>query len=369
MSTSEGPQERLEAIIEAAVFAIISIRTDGTVEDFNPSAEKMFGHLADEVIGQHLGMLMPEPFRSAHDGFVENYLNTGERKIIGIGREVTGLHRDGTRFPIHLTVSEVKLANRTLFTGMIENISARVKAEQRVEQLQSELIHVARLSAMGELASALAHELNQPLTAITNYASAARRLIKLKKSEAATDLVLKAGEQAQRAGEIIRHLRQFIERGDTERTWADLEDTVSEGARLGLMGVRGDEISFQLTTNGALPLVMIDRVQIQQVVQNLVRNAVDAMQGQDGAREIRVELRTDQDQTVEIVVDDTGPGLSPDVAEKLFQPFVTTKAEGMGVGLSVCRNIVEAHGGRIQGAKRAEGGSRFCFTLPTGQGL
>ncbi|MEL7049716.1 MAG: PAS domain S-box protein [Pseudomonadota bacterium] len=364
MPTTEGPRERLEAIIDAAVFAIITINPDGTVEDFNPAAEKMFGHTAADVIGQDLGMLMPEPFRSAHDGFVKNYLKTGEKKIIGIGREVRGLHKDGRSFHIHLTVSEVKLGHRTIFTGMIENISARVDAEERVAQLQSELIHVARLSAMGELASALAHELNQPLTAITNYASAARRLIKSQKVDEATQLVLKAGDQAQRAGEIIHHLRQFIERGDTERGWANLVSTVSEGARLGLIGTQDHKVRFEMQTEDDLPEVMIDRVQIQQVVQNLVRNAVDAMRDQMEDQHILLEVMRRGTTQVDVVVEDSGPGLSEEVKKKLFQPFVTTKADGMGVGLSVCRNIVEAHGGRLTGENQHNGGARFRFTLP-----
>ena len=189
---------------------------------------------------------MPEPFRSAHDGYIAKYLKTGEKEIIGIGREVVGQRRDGSRFPMHLTISEVRLQDRILFTGMVEDVSARVEAEQRVQELQDELIHVARLSAMGELASALAHEINQPLTAITNYSNAAKRLLDKDKTSAATDLVLKAGEQAIRAGEIIRRLRQFIERVETERSWHNLVSTTREAAQLGLVGTRSLGIEFDL---------------------------------------------------------------------------------------------------------------------------
>ena len=364
MSTTEGPRERLEAIIDAAVFAIITIDRAGLIEDVNPAAERMFGHTADDMIGQNVGMLMPEPFRSAHDGFIQNYLRTGVRRIIGIGREVTGLRRDGTKFPIHLTVSEVRLPDRILFTGMIEDISARVTAEQRAERLQSELIHMSRLSAMGELCSALAHELNQPLTAISNYASAARRLLNQQQVDEATGLILKAGEQAQRAGQIVRHLRQFVARGDTERAWHDLEPAIAEAAQLGLIGTRDRALNFELSIAPELPRVMIDRVQIQQVVQNLVRNAVDALEGWPGDRYIALTARLARDELIEISVEDTGPGLSSEIADRLFQPFTTTKRDGMGIGLSVCRNIVEAHGGRIDGGNRGGGGARFWFSLP-----
>ncbi len=364
MATTDETRKRLEGIIQAAVFAIITIDEKGTIEDFNQAAERMFGYGADEIVGRNISALMPEPFRSAHDGFIAQYLATGERRIIGIGREVEGLKRDGTKFPVHLTVSELRLSDRIIFTGMIEDISARVEAERRVQQLQNELIHVARLSAMGELASALAHELNQPLTAITNYSNAAKRLLDRDKAEAATDLVLKASEQALRAGEIIRRLRQFIEWGETERTWQDLEAIVNEAAQLGLVGTRDRSLQFEMDVAPDLPRVMVDRVQIQQVVQNLVRNAVDALEGYTGECHIRVAIARLQPGEIVIQVEDTGPGIDDSVKERLFQPFVTTKPTGMGVGLSVCRNIIESHGGRITGEDREGGGARFRVTLP-----
>ncbi|MGI9520317.1 MAG: two-component system sensor histidine kinase NtrB [Hyphomicrobiaceae bacterium] len=363
LKTDEA-RKRLEAIIDASVFAIVTIDVDGVIEDFNLAAEKMFGYASTDVLGQNVSILMPEPYRSLHDAYLRDYLNTGERKIIGIGREVMGLRRDGSHFPIHLTVSEVQLSDRRLFTGMIEDISQRVDAEQRVEQLQKELIHVARLSAMGELASALAHELNQPLTAITNYSNAARRLIATQKPELAIDLVLKASDQALRAGEIIRRLRQFVESGETERSVLDLEPVVREAANLGLVGARAARVNFRFSAATDLPRVIIDRIQIQQVVQNLVRNAVDALEGWHGDREVAVDLARAASGDVVISVVDNGPGLAPEVRDKLFQPFITTKANGMGVGLSVCRNIVEAHGGQITAGDGKEGGACFNVVLP-----
>ena len=359
--------KRLEAIIDGAVIGIITIDKGGTIEQFNAAAEAMFQYAAADVVGQNVSMLMPEPFRSAHDGYIANYLSTGEKKIIGYGREVIGERRDGTQFPLHLTISEVRLEDRILFTGMVEDISVRVEAEQRVQELQDELIHVARLSAMGELASALAHELNQPLTAITNYSNAAKRLLDRGKAAGATDLVLKAGEQALRAGEIIRRLRQFIERGETERSWHNLVSTTREAAQFGLFGTRSLGIDFDIRHDDELPLVLIDKIQIQQVVQNLVRNAVDELSTREGERCIWIDLRKLPDDRIEITVEDTGPGMSTEVKEKLFQPFVTTKPNGMGVGLSVCRNIIESHGGWIRGENRPGGGAIFRVNLPVSQ--
>lgn len=367
---TEEARSRLEAIINAAVFAIITIDETGAIEDFNPAAEAMFGFARTEVIGRNVSVLMPEPYRSAHDGYIRQYLSTGTRKIIGVGREIVGNRKDGSTFPIHLSVSEVKLPGRTLFTGIVEDITTRKQAEERVTELQNELIHVARLSAMGELASALAHELNQPLTAISNYSSAARRILDVSGGadpHTATELLMKASQQAQRAGEIIRRLRQFIEWGETERTWQDLRSTVEEAAQLGLVGSRSKGIAFALHASEQLPRVMIDRIQIQQVVQNLVRNAVDAMDGWHGEKRIEVGVARAPEGRVEIAVSDTGPGLAKAVKARLFEPFVTTKPTGMGIGLSVCRNIVDSHGGRISADDRDGGGTRFVMTLPVNQ--
>jgi len=361
---SDGASERLRAIFEAAIIAIITMRDDGTITDFNPAAERMFGYPAQEIIGRNVSMLMTAEHRSAHDGYIRAYLESGEKRIIGIGREVPARHRDGSTFPIHLTVSEFFIGERRLFTGMIQNISARIAAENQVGQLQNELIHVARLSAMGELASALAHELNQPLTAITAYASAAKRMLTTDQVDGAAELVLKAGEQAQRAGEIIRHLRHFVERGDTERGWHDLKATVVDAAQLGMVGSRRDGIEFHIDAPDGLPPVMMDKVQIQQVVQNFVRNSADALKTVAPPRRIVVRVSDPADGAIEVSVEDTGPGIDETVLRRLFQPFITTKPSGMGIGLSVCRNIIEAHDGRIRGENMDGGGARFAFSIP-----
>lgn len=368
---SEEATSRLEAIIKGAVFAIITIDEAGIIMDFNPSAEQMFGYPASKAIGQNVSMLMPEPYRSSHDGYIRDYHITGQKKIIGLGREVVGLRRDGSTFPVDLTVSEVFLADRRLFTGMIEDITPRKQAERQVKELQNELIHVARLSAMGELASALAHELNQPLTAISNYAQAAKRLLEGDRKQdpaRSVDLLLKASDQALRAGEIIRRLRQFIEWGETERSWHDIRTTVEEAAQLGLVGAGSHNIEFELEAAAELPKVMMDRIQIQQVFQNLVRNAVDAMVDWHGNRHINVRIGHEDADHVAILVEDTGPGLAAEVKKRLFEPFVSTKPNGMGIGLSVCRNIVESHGGNITVPDRPSGGTVFHVVLPVNDG-
>lgn len=368
---AEAARSRLTAIFDTAVSAIVTSDENGIIEDFNPSAERMFGYRRNECIGRNVGMLMPAPYRSTHDAVISHYLDSGEKKIIGIGREVVASRKDGSVFPVHVALSEVKQPDRTIFTAMIDDMSARKEAEHRVAELQRELIHVARLSAMGELASALAHELNQPLTAISNYAQTARRLLEQKAGKkgvnAATDLLVKASDQALRAGEIIRRLRKFIVWGESERTWENVAEMVEEATKLALVGSSTKAIDFRLEADKGVPKALVDRIQIQQVIQNLVRNAADALEDWDGEKSIVVRIKKEADDEVAITVQDTGPGLARQVRDQLFEPFVTTKPDGMGIGLSVCRNIVESHGGRISGKNDAKGGAFFRVALPVDQ--
>jgi len=355
----------LRAIIETSPDGLITIDETGHIQSFNPAAARMFGYRAEEVIGRNVNCLMPSPDRERHDGYLARYLRTGERRIIGIGRKVNAQRRDGTVFPLELAVAEVVAGGHRLFAGFLHDISARRDAEQRMHELHSELLHVSRLSEMGEMASELAHELNQPLTAVINYMQACRRLLA---DRAAADagrvgeLIDKAIGQADRAGQIIQHLRRFIARGETDHSAEEISSVVEEAAQLALIGAseRGIKAVFDLARG--LPPVLIDRIQIQQVIINLVRNAVDALSGGGGDMTIRTALAgTDR---VEIQVRDTGPGLDKEVAERLFQPFVTTKPGGIGIGLSICRTIVEAHDGKLWASDNPGGGTVFHLSLP-----
>ncbi len=355
----------LRAIIETLPDGLLTIDETGTIRSFNPAAARMFGYRAEEVIGRNVSCLMPSPDRERHDGYVARYLRTGEKRIIGIGREVQARRRDGTAFPVELAVTEVISGGHRLFAGFLHEISARRDAEQRMRELQSELLHVSRLSEMGEMASELAHELNQPLTAIINYMQASRRLLA---DSAAADrgrvgeLIGKAIGQAERAGQIIQHLRRFIARGESDRRPEEISSVVEEAARLALIGAseRGIKAVFDLAQG--LPPVLVDRIQIQQVIINLVRNSVDAL-SDAGQGEITIRTRAGAG-LVEIEVRDTGPGLDAEVARRLFQPFLTTKPGGIGIGLSICRSIVEAHDGRLWPSDNPGGGTIFHLTLP-----
>ena len=359
----------LRAILETSPDGLITIDERGIVQSFNPAAERMFGYDAAEVIGRNVSCLMPSPYREEHDGYLARFLRTGERRIIGIGREVLGQRKDGTNFPLELAVGEVQAAGRRLFAGFVKDVSARQQSEQRLQELQSELIHVARLSAMGEMASALAHELNQPLTAIINYAQTARGLAKRRPEESASGLVSLLGktvQQASRAGQIIRRLRQFIAKGETDRALEDINAVVEEASSLALIGTGGKGIATRRVLEKGLPPVLLDKIQIHQVITNLIRNGVDALDGVK-RREIVITTRRAGQDSIEIDVADSGPGLAPKVAERLFQPFVTTKPGGLGIGLSICRSIVEAHGGRLWVSDNPGGGTIFHVRLPTAE--
>lgn len=371
-----GSRTLLEGIITTSPDAIATIDATGAIDSFNPAAETMFGYAAADVIGKNVKLLMPEPYHGEHDGYIGRYLETGEKRIIGIGREVQALRRDGTAFPIELAVGEVAVDGQRRFTGFIRDISKRRDAEEdlrasqdSLRELQAEFTHMSRLGAMGEMAATLAHELNQPLTAMMNYVQASRRMMAAaEKPKAARieEIMVKAINQAGRAGEIIRRLRSFVDRGDTDRGPEDLSEVVEEACALVLVGARSDGVDVSMSLAEDMLPALIDRIQIQQVVVNLIRNSLDALMEQD-SRRIGVATAMDEDGALRVSVSDNGPGLDKAVAEKLFQPFNTSKADGMGVGLSVCRTIVEQHGGRIWASANDGGGVTFSFTLPAGE--
>ena len=359
-------EAHLQSILDTIPDAMIVIDEKGAMQSFSAAAERLFGWSRAEVMGKNVDMLMPTPYREAHDGYLARYFRTGERRIIGIGRVVVGQRRDGSTFPMELSVGEMKVADRRFFTGFVRDLTDRQQTEVRLQELQSELVHVSRLTAMGEMASALAHELNQPLSAIANYLRGARRLLdradpaSLPRVSEALD---KAADQALRAGDVIHRLRDFIGRGETERRVESLSKLVEEASALALVGVKQLGVRVTMQFDPAADLVVADRVQIQQVVINLMRNAIDAMRGLSPA-ELRVRSNVRDGEFAVISVSDTGSGIAEEVRERLFDPFMTTKKEGMGVGLSICRTIVEAHGGAIWADNNPGGGATFSFTLP-----
>jgi two-component system, LuxR family, sensor kinase FixL len=357
--------ESLRSILETVPDAIIVIDEKGTVESFSPAAERLFGWSSVEIVGQNVKMLMPAPYQQQHDGYLDRYKRTGERRIIGIGRVVVGQRRDGSTFPMELAVGEMKRPSGRFFTGFIRDLTERQDTDKRLQELQSELLHVARLADMGQMASALAHELNQPLSAVINWTQAARRTL-ASQNEALTKVLGymdNAIAQADRAGQIIRRLRDFIERGETEQQIEDISQVVEEATALAMVGAKESGVRATFKLAQGLPPVMIDKVQVQQVVMNLVRNAIEAMAAVE-ERKLTVVAGMAEDGMIEVSIADTGPGLPPDVAARLFQPFVTTKDKGMGLGLSISRSIIDNLGGRLRVISNIDGGVTFSFNLP-----
>jgi two-component system, LuxR family, sensor kinase FixL len=367
----QGSPQELRALLDAAVDAVVVIDGSGRIESFNRAAERLFGFSAAEAVGRNVSTLMPEPDRSAHDAYVQRYLTTGEARIIGIGREVKAQRRDGTVFPASLSVGRVAGAVPPRFVGFIHDLSERVAAEHEMTQARERLTHVDRLSTMGEMAAGLAHEINQPLAAITTYASACQQLLSQGAATNADELqeaLLQISRQALRAGEVIRRLRAFVANREVRRERVDCNRLLEDLATLARPDSHANGIQLVFDVEERLPPLMADAVQLQQVLINLLRNAIDATLQDAGApREIMLHAAR-VPEGVEFSVRDHGPGVEPGAVDNLFNPFFTTKAHGTGLGLAISRTIVLAHGGKLAYRPAPGGGACFHFTLPVLQG-
>jgi two-component system sensor kinase FixL len=363
--TLEKRERHLQSILATVPEAMVVIDEQGMMISFSAAAERLFGYREEEVLGKNVSMLMPNPDRDRHDSYLQRYLETGVPRIIGMGRIVTGLRADGTTFPMKLSVGEALTDEQRLFTGFVQDLTERNEFEARLEQMKSELIHVSRLSAMGTMASTLAHELNQPLTAIATYGEAAGTVLEQPgpdQQEMLREIFTEITGQSLRAGAIVRRLRDFVARGETAKTVEDLPKLINEASALALVGSRERGVNVQFAYDADATPVLVDRVQIQQVLINLMRNAMEAMEGCP-ERRLSVTTALLDPETVQVTVADTGAGISPEMSERLFEAFASTKSDGMGLGLSICRTIVEAHGGRIRAKPAEGGGTEFQFTL------
>lgn len=356
----------LQSILDTVPDATVVIDADGIMQSFNTSAVRQFGYTVEEAVGRNVSILMPTPYREQHDAYLMRYLTTGEKRIIGVDRVVVGRRKDGSTFPMKLAVGQVTVGGQTFFTGFIRDLTEREESQAKLDQASNELIRLARVNELGEMASTLAHELNQPLSAIANYVQGCRRMLEKLDDEHATRMrgaLEETARQALRAGDIIRHLREFVTRGDTERHPEDIKKLIEEAGALALVGSRERAIKSVFEFSRDDSVVVADRVQIQQVLINLMRNAMEAMRDST-VKQLTVTTSPAEDGRLKVEVADTGPGIAEDIAPQLFQPFVTSKPNGMGVGLSISRRIIESHGGELVVRRNEAGGATFTFTLP-----
>lgn len=495
MPPSATAIDRLEALLDAAVDAIVLIDRHGRIMRFNHAAERIFGFSAAEVHGRNVNVLMPEPYHGEHDGYISRFISTGQARIIGIGREVIARRRDGSHFPIDLSVGEFRNGLEQGFVGILRDISERkaqeealretalelrlifqhaptaialidvagrvqdanaaclrllgyaaaalaglplsdlvespdrtavqldferlregaearerevrirhcqgqevpvllylacarstqgqpllyiaemidrralIEATREAQLLRDRLAHAGRLGTMGEMISGIAHELNQPLTAIDTYTSACRRMLTSGQATPGDllEVLEKIGRQAERAGQVIHSLRTMVRQRQAERERLDLNTLIEDVSQLVETDLRGTEQGLLLDLDAGLPPLLGDGVQIQQVVMNLIRNGLEAMRESGVGGDVRVGTRLAGDGQLEIVVADRGPGLTAEVEARLFDPFVTTKTQGMGLGLSISKSIVHAHRGSLSHRRGAQGGAEFVVRLPTAE--
>jgi two-component system sensor kinase FixL len=362
----EDADRHLAQIVQSSHDAILGKTLDGVVTSWNEAAQRIFGYSAREMIGQPVALLIPAE-RLAEEERILEQLRAGASIE---HYETVRCRKDGSAIHVSLSVSPIRDSGGQIIgaSKIVRDITERKQAEVRAQTLQSELEHIDRLSAMGQISSALAHELNQPLSASMNYVNAARRRLNAIDDPATTkisELLEKAANESDRAGQIIHRLRGFLEKRETSHVSEDINEIVTEAVALGRGDATDDNIELRLALEPGLPAIVADRVQIQQVLVNLLRNAIEAMQSSK-VRKAIVSTYKAGPKLVEVTVADTGPGISDEVAARLFEPFVTTKEKGMGVGLSICRTIVEAHGGQLWMTPNPDGGTIFRFQLPVG---
>jgi len=360
--------KKLHAVVDSAVDGIITIDESGQVTTFNAASEKIFGYNEEEMLGRNVSLLMPTPDRDRHDDYINRYLKTGESTVIGVGREVEGRRKDGSLVPLQLSVTEFTIGRTRCFTGIVRDLSEQKRYEQEKRARLEELSHVSRLGLMGEMASGLAHELNQPLTAIASYLQACQRLIDAGNLEKLKPALNSAEQQALLAGEIIRRMRAFVSKRRMVIAPTNINAVIQEAVALCEANCRQNSVRLDLKLAEPLPDVCADNVQIEQVLLNLIRNSIEAMAEMPADADRRLLIETgscDGSQVqIQVMLKDTGPGLAGDQVDHIFKPFHTTKATGMGMGLPISRSIIEAHGGRLWVDPDVSEGAAFHFTLP-----
>jgi two-component system sensor kinase FixL len=356
-----------DALMDAAVDAIIIIDNHGAIQRFNKAAQDMFGYSESQMLGRNVKLLMPEPYRSQHDIFLSQYGKTGKASIIGKGREVSGLKHDGSIFPMFLSVGEIRQEHGNHYVGIIKDLSEVQASREQVRQLEEQLLHADRLVILGELTAGIAHEINQPLTAIAAYADAGRSIINRKAEASAGDIhsiCERIGEQSRRAAEVVQRLRKLVRSGTVSKARHDINQIIRNTLLLFEFEIKRSNTELHFFPLETLHPLYVDEIHIQQILVNLVKNSLDAISlagQQDGRIEIRIKEAASE---VLISVTDNGPGVPASDHSRLFEAFFTTKPKGVGLGLSICKTIAHAHGGSLKYTQPKTGGCRFTLSLP-----
>ena len=357
--------ERLRAILDAAVDSIVTIEASGAIESVNAATERVFGYTRDELIGRNVSVLMPTPYRDEHDGHIARYLRTGEARIIGIGREVEARHKDGSVFPVDIAVSEVRLPDRRLFTGIIRDLTERREMEERARLRLEDAAHTARMLELGEMCSEIVHEVNQPLAAIVGFAEGCLRMVRGGGAELTVieDALGRVADQGIHAGEVVSRLRSLVRKDEHRREEFPLATAIEETLLIVDHERRQRGVRVVVRCESELPAVRANRVQIEQILLNLLRNAFHAVERAE-RRHVWIRAERAGADRVRLLVEDSGPGLSPERCERVFEAFYTTKPNGLGVGLSISRSLAESHGGRLWAESIDGRGALFSLEVP-----
>jgi two-component system sensor kinase FixL len=353
-------------MIESAPDAIVLIKESGSIVLVNEQTERLFGYSREELIDQDLEMLLPTRFRGKHTEKRAEYFSHPRPRPMGQGDALAGLRRDGSEFPVEISLTPLETDEGLLVSGTIRDLTRQKKAEAEVRRHREDLAHVTRFATMGELAASLAHELNQPLSAMVTNAQAAVRLLANNPAgiEDVNEALRDIASDGRRAGGVIHGLRKLLRRGERDSVALDVNELVREVLLLLHSEAIERKIAIIHELAPELPAVHGDRIQLQQVLLNLILNGFEAMSESKGDRRLVVATTADGSDTIEIAVRDSGVGLERDDIDHLLDAFVTSKPGGMGMGLTINRSIVEAHGGQLGGKRNPDGGATFFFTIP-----
>jgi PAS domain S-box-containing protein len=356
-------EAKLNSIFNAAVEGIITYDLSDTIVSANAAVETIFGYRPEELAGCSISKLMPSLLSVMNGCGLPRAI-----KCNGQIHEVEGIHKNGAIVPLDLSIAEFSIDNMHYFANIVRDVSLRKHREQQDKKHLDELAHVTRLGLMGEMASGIAHEVNQPLAAISSYTQVSLSLINTENPDQVklTEILSKTQEQALRAGKIIHRMREFVKYHAKQRSIVDVNALIHDAVCLCTSELKQNDIRLAFELENNLPPVAVDQIQIEQVIINLLRNSIDALKSLPAKqqRQVSIQSRLTLNDCIQVRVKDNGPGLDKEQQQKILTPFYTTKADGMGMGLSITRSLVEAHDGTLHFNSEPGKGTTFYFTLP-----